>query len=272
MNTWNDAHPAPLPPASPGGRIAGAMRLVAFLTMTLTLLPLFVAGRYLRAWAGHWVTFHFAIAKGWSHASLWLIGLRLRVRGTPVKGGALVANHSTWADIPVLRSVTLMYFVAKSEVRGWPLVGFISHVTGTIFVERRRSQAKHQERMLRERIAASQLLIFFPEATSTDGLRVLPFKSSLFSAFFYDHHGADLWIQPVSIRYFPAPDSGLPASFYGWWGDMDLGSHIWQVMCRSFGGTAVVTFHEPVKPAAFADRKALADHCSAVVATGHELA
>jgi 1-acyl-sn-glycerol-3-phosphate acyltransferase len=97
---------------------------------------------------------------------------------------------------------------------------------------------------------------------------VLPFKSSLFSAFFYDHHAADLWIQPVTVRYTPAPGSGLPPSFYGWWGEMELGSHIWAVMSRSFGGRAEVIFHEPVKPQAFHDRKALAGHCGAVVARG----
>jgi 1-acyl-sn-glycerol-3-phosphate acyltransferase len=217
---------------------------------------------------GHWITFHFLAAQFWSRAGLWLIGLRLVVRGKPVASGALVANHCSWADILTLRSVKLMYFVAKAEVRSWPAVGFITAVTGTIYIERQRSQAKQQEQVLRDRIAADQLLIFFPEATSTDGLRVLPFKSSLFSAFFHDHRGADLWIQPVTVRYTPAPGSGLPPSFYGWWGDMELGSHVWAVMSRSFGGRAEVTFHKPVKPQAFRDRKALAEHCTAVVARG----
>ena len=269
MTTWNAADPAPLPPLRPSEYLAGALRLLAFLCLTLIALALFVAGRFLRGRVWHRVTFHFGVARLWSRATLWLTGLRLLVRGRPVHSGALVANHSTWADIPVLRSVTLLYFVAKSEVRGWPGVGFITQVTGTVFIERRRSQAKHQEQVLRERIAANQLLCFFPEGTSTDGLRVLPFKTSLFSAFFHDHHAADLWIQPVSIRYAPAPGSGLPASFYGWWGDMDFGSHIWQVMCRSFGGTAEVTFHDPVRPADFEDRKALARHCGQAAAAGH---
>jgi 1-acyl-sn-glycerol-3-phosphate acyltransferase len=185
-----------------------------------------------------------------------------------VDSGALVSNHCSWADILTLRAVKLMYFVAKSDVRDWPAVGFITAVTGTIYIERNRNQAKHQERVLRERIAANQLLIFFPEGTSTDGLRVLPFKSSLFSAYFHDRHAADLLIQPVTVRYIPAPDSGLPPDFYGWWGDMSLGSHVWAVMSRSFGGRAEVIFHQPVKPGAFDDRKALAEHCGAVVAHG----
>ena len=266
MTTWNAELVPELPPLTIGGRIIGSLRLTAFILMTVVVLTVFIIGRFLRAWLGHWITFHFLAARLWSRAGLWLIGLRLEVRGKPVEGGALVANHCSWADILTLRSIKLMYFVAKAEVRSWPGVGFITAVTGTIFIERKRSQAKQQEQILRERIAANQLLLFFPEGTSTDGLRVLPFKSTLFSAFFYDHHAADLWIQPVSVRYTPAPGSGLPPSFYGWWGDMEFGSHIWTVMSRSFGGHAQVTFHEPVKPRDFRDRKALAEHCGAVVA------
>jgi len=269
MLTWNGSDPGPLPPLGLAGRAIGVLRVAAFLTLTALAVGLFVPGRYLRAWLGHGVTFHFAAARLWARTSLWLIGLRLRVSGTPIGSGALVANHSTWADIPVLRSVKLLYFVAKAEVRDWPVVGFVTDVTGTIFIERRRSQAKRQEQILRERIAARQLLCFFPEGTSTDGLRVLSFKSSLFSVFFEDHHGAELWIQPVSIHYTPAPGSGLPASFYGWWGEMDFAAHIWAVMSRSFGGTAEVIFHPPVRPGNFPDRKSLAEHCGRVVAEGH---
>ncbi len=268
MNTWNAESPPELPPLTAGGRIAGILRMTVFILLTAVILAIFVTGRYLRVWLGRWITFHFLAAQFWSRAGLWLTGLRLVIRGTPVESGALVSNHCSWADILTLRSVKLMYFVAKAEVRRWPAVGFITAVTGTIYIERRRSQAKQQEQVLRERIAANQLLIFFPEATSTDGLRVLPFKSSLFSAFFHDHQAADLWIQPVTVRYTPAPGSDLPPSFYGWWGDMGLGSHIWAVMSRSFGGRAEVIFHQPVKPQAFRDRKALAEHCGAVVARG----
>jgi 1-acyl-sn-glycerol-3-phosphate acyltransferase len=184
MNTWNAELPPELPPSSVGGRIAGVLRMTAFLLLTALALAIFITGRTLRAWLGRWVTYHFVAARLWSRAGLWLTGLSLVVRGTPVASGALVSNHCSWADILALRSVRLMYFVAKAEVRRWPAVGFITAVTGTVFIERRRSQAKRQEQVLRERIGASQLLIFFPEGTSTDGLRVLPFKSSLFSAFF----------------------------------------------------------------------------------------
>ena len=268
MNTWNAEIPPELPPASLAGKIIGALRLFLFVVMTAVILAIFVSGRYLRAWLGSWITYHFFSAWVWSHLGLRILGLRLSVQGEKVASGALVANHCSWIDILTLRATGLMYFVAKAEVRTWPAIGFITWVTGTIFIERRRSQAKHQEQILRERIGADQLLIFFPEGTSTDGLRVLEFKSSLFSAFYDEGQGADLWVQPVTIKYTPRPGSGLPDSFYGWWGDMALGSHIWAVMLRSFGGHAEVIFHPPVKPGELINRKGLAAHCGAAVAQG----
>lgn len=279
MTTWRGADPPQLPAATPAGRLAGAARLAAFLAMTAALFPLFLAGRLLRQWLGQAVTFHFHIARAWSRATLWLLGLAHVVRGTPVRAGALVANHCSWIDIPALRAVGLIYFVAKAEVRAWPVVGYITHACGTIFIERRRSEARRQEEALRARIAHDQRLLFFPEGTSTDGQRVLPFKSSLFSVFFRDRgdepdgeatgeRGADLLVQPVTIRYVPPP--GLPPAAYAWWGDMDLGAHVWAVMSRSFGGRVEVIFHAPVSPRDFPDRKALARHCHAAVAAGLE--
>ena len=268
MTTWNGEDPPVLDPPTLAGKVVGALRLSLMLLMTAVAVGLFLLGRALRGALGRWVVFHFGVARFWSRACLWLTGLRLVVRGKPIQSGSLVANHSSWIDILSLRSNRLIYFVSKSEVANWPGVGFITRITGTVFIERRRAEAKRQEAMLRERIAHDQLLCFFPEGTSTDGLRVLPFKSSLFSAFFSNDHATDIMIQPVSVRYQPAPGSRLPANFYSWWGDMGFESHIWDVLARSFGGTAEVTFHQPVRASDFADRKALADHCQRIVAQG----
>jgi 1-acyl-sn-glycerol-3-phosphate acyltransferase len=268
MNTWNAEDPPVLDPPTLAGRIAGIFRVAALIVVTLIAVGLFLLGRALRGLLGRWVVFHFGVARVWSRICLRLTGLRLVVQGTPIRSGSLIANHSSWIDILALRSVRLIYFVSKAEVASWPGVGFITRITGTVFIERRRSEAKRQEAVLRERIAHDQLLCFFPEGTSTDGLRVLVFKSSLFSAFFWDGTGTDIQLQPVSVRFRPAPGSGLPASFYGWWGDMGFESHIWDVVTRSFGGVAEVIFHAPVSASEFADRKALADYCQRVVEQG----
>lgn len=266
MNTWNEATPPVLSEATVPQKLRGGVRLVLMVLLTLIAVLLFLTGRGLRAVLGRWVVFHFGVARFWSRACLFLCGVRLSVSGAPVSAGALVANHSSWIDILALRAVRLVYFVSKAEVANWPGVGFITRITGTVFIERRRSQAKAQEAVLRERIAADQLLCFFPEGTSTDGLRVLPFKSSLFSAFFLDGEGADLSVQPVTVRYRPAPGTDLPDNFYGWWGDMGFEAHIWDVLMRSTGGQVDVIFHPPVSPLDFPDRKHLAEHCQRSVA------
>lgn len=275
MVTWNDAAPPALDAARRTGRLAGGVRLVAIGTVTALALALFVPARWLREVLLPNLTLHFRVAQLWSRACLWLLGLRLRVRGRPIAAGAIVANHASWIDILPLRATQLVHFVAKAEVAGWGAVGFIARITDTIFVERRRSEAKRQEAELRARIAKGQVLCIFPEGTSTDGLRVLPFKSALFSALM-DENGtppgrAEIFVQPVTIRYRPNPDAGLPPEFYGWWGTMPLGGHIRDVVSRSFGGQVEVIYHAPVRPRGFPNRKALADHCQREVARGlHE--
>ncbi|MFO7854667.1 MAG: lysophospholipid acyltransferase family protein, partial [Paracoccaceae bacterium] len=152
-----------------------------------------------------------------------------------------------------------MTFVAKAEVRAWPGVGAIAALCDTVFIERRRGAAKAQEAELKARMQAGDRLVFFPEGTSTDGRRVLPFRSTLFAAVASDELRDTAWVQPVSVVYH-APE-GEPEAFYGWWGDMPFGGHVWTVLTRSFGGRAEVVFHEPVRAADFADRKLLAAHC-----------
>lgn len=270
MNTWNDAEPPVLPSRSAMQRVRGTLRLLALCAMTLALVPIFLLGRWVRGAIVPSFGGHFWIARQWSRGCLALCGLSLRVQGTPIPAGALVANHAGWLDILPLRSVGLIYFVSKAEVMHWPIIGFITRITGTVFIERRRSEIKAQEMLLRERIEAGDLLCFFPEGTSTDGLRVVRFKTALFSAFYPDGVGTDALIQPVSVRYQPGAATGLPDSFFGWWGDMPLEPHIWEVLCRSRGGTVDVIFHEPLRCDAFPDRKAIAEACERMVRDGHQ--
>ena len=99
-------------------------------------------------------------------------------------------------------------------------------------------------------------MAIFPEGTSSDGLRILPFKSALFGVFFAPGLGPGVAVQPVTIAYRPRP--GLPPAFYGWWGEMEFAEHLTDVMARSTGGVVELTFHPPLPLADHADRKALA--------------
>jgi 1-acyl-sn-glycerol-3-phosphate acyltransferase len=205
----------------------------------------------------------------WARGALVIHGLRVRIAGAAMAHpGALVANHASWLDIVVLMRATRVFFVSKSEVSGWPVIGFIGRAIGTMFIERRPVEARRQTEALHARLRRGDRLCIFPEGTSTDGAEVLPFKSALFGVFLApDLHGA-LWVQPVSVRYRPRP--GLPEAFYGWWGDMDFGSHLKAVLASSSGGVVDVAFHAPLRAADFANRKALADAACAAVRAGRK--
>jgi 1-acyl-sn-glycerol-3-phosphate acyltransferase len=130
------------------------------------------------------------------------MGLGRDVSGVPMRGeGAYVANHSSWLDILVLNASKRMYFVAKAEVAGWAGIGWLARGTGTVFVRRDRAEAAKQAALFETRLHAGHRLLFFPEGTSTDGLRVLPFRPTLFAAFFADGLRDSLQVQPVSVAY-----------------------------------------------------------------------
>jgi lyso-ornithine lipid O-acyltransferase len=263
--TWNGADPPVLPAPSLPRRVAGGMRVAAMALGTALLFPIYVTAQALARLGGP--SLHHPIQNAWARMGLALCGLSLRVEGKRMPhGGALVANHASWLDIFVLLGPGRVIFVSKSEVRNWPVIGFIAAVTGTMFIERKPTAAKRQQEEMRARIAGGQLLCFFPEGTSTDNLRVLPFKSSLFSVFMSEELRETVWVQPVSVVY--DPPAGLPAAMYGWWGDMAFGRNIWDVVTQSFGGRVTVIFHPPRKAADYADRKALAAVCGEAVAGG----
>jgi 1-acyl-sn-glycerol-3-phosphate acyltransferase len=110
--------------------------------------------------------------------------------------------------------------------------------------------------------------LFFPEGTSTDGRRVLPFKPTLFEAFFDPGLAPGLRVQPVSVAYH-APDGADPA-FYGWWGDMEFAAHLLKVLAHPRGGSVTVVWHAPLVVADFAGRKPLARAAEEAVRAGHD--
>jgi 1-acyl-sn-glycerol-3-phosphate acyltransferase len=194
----------------------------------------------------------------------WCIGLRRDVSGVPMRGeGAYTANHVSWLDIFVLNASKRLYFVAKHEVAGWGGIGWLARGTGTIFIRRERAEAARQAALFEARLHAGHRLLFFPEGTSTDGLRVLPFRPTLFAAFFADGLRDSLQIQPVSVVY-TAPDAEAP-SFYGWWGGMEFGPSLLSVLAVPRQGSVGVTYHAPLRVRDYPDRKALAAAAEAAV-------
>ena len=196
-----------------------------------------------------------------------ILGLRYSVRGRPMQHiGAVVANHTGWLDIFTLNACQQLYFVSKDEVARWPFVGWLARATGTVFIRRDPREAKAQQAIFEDRIRNGHHLLFFPEGTSTDGLQVLPFKTTLFAAFYT--HGLDkvMQIQPVTVIY-TAP-KGEDPRFYGWWRDMAFATHLAKVLSAPRQGAVEVVFHAPLDVSDFPSRKDLAAACEAAVRRG----
>ena len=254
--TWNEADPPALAPATPAQTLRGGVRVVGVVSLTVLALGLFLPGKWLRRRVSRRVSYHFEVARIWSRTMLALMGVRLEVVGAPMEGGGVIAaNHASWADILALRACRTVNFVSKAEVRGWPAVGWIADQCETVFIERRRTATRAQQGVLKARIEDGEALCIFPEGTSTDGRRVLPFKSSLLS-FLFEDGLRETPVQGATVNWVAPP--GQPEEFFGWWGGMPFEGHIWDVVCRSRGGRVEVVFHEPVRPADIGDRKLLA--------------
>ncbi len=199
------------------------------------------------------------------------LGIRIVTHGRPARRRSVlfVCNHLSWADVPVLGARLRAAFVAKSEVSGWGMVGWLATLARTVYIDRERRQTTgDQANAIAARLAAGDNLILFPEGTNSDGVEVLPFKSSLFAV----AEGLDdVLIQPVSLAYtrvngMPVTRERLPD--VAWIGDTQLFPHAMAFM--SLGRVrAEILFHPAVRLSDFADRKALARHCEAVVSDGY---
>jgi 1-acyl-sn-glycerol-3-phosphate acyltransferase len=205
-----------------------------------------------------------------------IFGIQVNVDGiiSQDRPTLFVANHVSYLDIIVLSSILDASFIAKSEISGWPVLGLLARLQRTLFVERRRPKAASQRDAISERLYAGDNLILFPEGTSNDGQRVLPFKSALFSVAERHEGDAPLTIQPVSLAYTRL--DGMPLNkfwrhHYAWFGDMTLVPHMFQML--GIGRLTVeVSFHEPVAGDGVATRKSLAELCHGVVFRGVDTA
>ncbi len=199
------------------------------------------------------------------------LGLKVRLHGRAArKGGVLfVVNHLSWADIPVLGSKLLGHFVAKAEVGQMGPVGWFAGLQDTIYVDRERKRTTGAQRnAIADRLAAGGNVFLFPEGTTGDGVEVLPFNSSLFAAV---EGVEDALVQPISLAYTRI--RGMPItrrrlSEVVWLGDTGMGEHAVEFL-RLGQVSAEIACHPAVRPQDFPDRKALARHCQAQVASGY---
>jgi lyso-ornithine lipid O-acyltransferase len=240
-------------------------RLAIYLGFTLLLMPVQAVGVALRRpWTASFPRFYHR----WCCR---ILGLRVRRIGRPttIRPALFVANHISYLDITVFGSLIAGSFIAKREVAGWPLFGWLARLQRSVFIDRKMRSTVEQRDSIAARLAGGEALILFAEGTSGDGNRVLPFKSALFSV--ADHAATGpVTVQPVSVAYTRL--DGMPIGralrpLFAWYGSMAMAPHLWTVLGL---GTIeiVVEFHPATTLADCGSRKMLARYCEERVAGG----
>lgn len=215
-------------------------RLSGFLGLVIVLVPiqsvlLFVP----KLWPAIPLLFHRLMLK--------IMGVTLQVTGPlPKPGTLIVANHLSWFDIVVIGALTPLSFVAKSEVRGWPLFGHLARLQHTVFVDRRRGRHNITDGdTLMRRLEKGDSMVIFAEGTNADGIKVLPFKSTLLAGIASRPH---IPVQAMTMAYTRIHDIAMgrrQRTAYAWLGDISLIPHF-LFMLAGPPLTVELVFHEPL--------------------------
>ncbi|MFS8036282.1 lysophospholipid acyltransferase family protein [Xanthobacter sp. AM11] len=262
----------PLGPERPGlSRLLDRLRLAAVLTA--------VAAVTLIGIPAQWICLRLrlparrTIPAFYHRILLRLLGVRVRVRGAPAAGRPLLilSNHVSWLDISVVGSLTPLFFVAKSEVEGWPVIGLLAKFQRTVFVDRQRRHATGAvNREIAGRLQEGDPVVLFAEGTSSDGNRVLPFRTALVGAVREAFATAgEVVVQPLAVSYVGL--QGVPMgrrhrALAAWYGDMDLAPHLMEVL-RHGAIDVEVAFGAPLLLDAAHDRKSVTRQCEEAVRT-----
>jgi 1-acyl-sn-glycerol-3-phosphate acyltransferase len=194
-----------------------------------------------------------ALVQRWSRGMMRVFRIRVDISG-PGQGdapGAVVANHVSWIDVFVLNAVGTCRFVAKSDVRAWPAIGWLSAKAGTIYVSRStRAALPAANATIAAHLAAGERLAFFPEGTSAAQGRMLPFHANLFQGVIV----AGAPVHPVALRYLDA--RGVPSAAADYIGTMSLWQSILSLLEHG-PFVAEVALLAPI-PSDNADRRELA--------------
>jgi 1-acyl-sn-glycerol-3-phosphate acyltransferase len=202
------------------------------------------------------------LVKRWSRRLLRILKVEARVHGELLEHGnvLVVANHISWLDIVVLNAHRPARFVAKSELASWPVVSRMIRGAGTLFIDRDRRHDTHRViHQIARVLASGDVVVVFPEGTTTHGHDVLPFKSSLLQPIVE----ADGHVQPVAIRY-TTPD-GARSIAPSYVGDTSFGESFWAV-CRE-RALVVDLVTRPALPAKVKHRRELAREAEASIRT-----
>ncbi len=258
-------------------RPKGTFRLVVIsATLLLAVLPLlpvqWLACRF------HWkIRRHLPVL--FHRFALKLMDVRVHVKGEPARESPvlILSNHVSWIDILALSTLVPVSFVAKAEIATWPILGTLARLQRSVFVDRqKKGDTARVNAEIAERLAEGDPIVLFAESTTSDGNRILPFRSALVGA---AHQAltagaADagskndcVWLQPVALAYNRA--DGLPTgrtgrSRIGWYGDMEMLPHLANIL-RGGALDMTIAFAPPIPCHTDSDRKGLTQQAEAAV-------
>ncbi|MET9610458.1 lysophospholipid acyltransferase family protein [Streptomyces sp. NPDC006512] len=263
MSAWLPTAPCtPAACAGHTGRTAGVARAVLRLAAALALMLLAALTappvRLLPARPRH------ALVRAWASALLRVLGLRITVHGTPGPDGGrlIVANHISWLDIPLVAAVLPSRMLAKSDIRGWPVLGGLAARAGTLFIERDRIRALPAtvDTLTRVLLGGNRVTVF-PEGSTWCGRAQGPFRRAAFQSAL----DARVPVQPVRIGYrLPGGETAGAPAFVG---DDPLTASLWRI-ARAREVRAEVWLLPRIPPGRYADRRALAAAAQRAVLAG----
>ncbi len=245
-----------------------ALIAIALLLLTLLLLPFQLVGILFNSRLQRIVPnlYHRAVAA--------IVGIRIHQVGRRCDDRPLLilSNHVSWLDIIVITALTPVVFVAKHEVANWPLFGWLAKLQRTVFIEReRRHKTGEVAREMASRLRGGDAVVLFAEGTSSNGNRILPFRSALVGSVHHtlgdQTHHSSVTVQPLSLAY--TGFGGVPAGRalrdrLAWYGDIDLMPHMLGVFL-SGAVDVTVSWGAPVAYDVSADRKRIARDAEASV-------
>lgn len=242
----------------------GLLRMVAIVLWILLMPVVFMLAQLLRlpGYKKLVPLFHAGTCR--------ILGIRTSVSGdmSHAKPTLYVSNHISYIDIFVLGQIPA-FFIAKSEVSGWPVLGRLAEFQNTLFIERNPRKAKAQLEILKAHLEKGNSLTFFPEGTSTNGVHVEQFKSTLFESANIREGFQRAAIQPVTIVYThhngQRIDDQAVRDHYAWYAKMPFLSHFLGLMPLK-KVSVKVHYHPVCYLEDFATRKECADHCQRLVA------
>ena len=234
--------------------ILGGFLSLTFLLMPIQFLLLFCSSKLAQILPWY---YHRILVR--------LLGVTIDIEGdVPNAPALIVSNHASWLDIPILSSVMPLSFIAKREVAGWPLFGWLAKLQQSVFINREnRISTGQSARVIKARFQIGDSFVLFPEGTSGDGKSVRTFKSSFFGVV----DGLDVPVIPITLAYYS--NYGLPLTEkqrpnFAWYGDMDLAPHLWAAL--KMGPIVVkITIHAPLPQKS---RKQMASIAESVVRKG----